>query len=323
VDTASFVKRFALVAVLPALTFAAPAGAAAERAAAVSLTGPHRIVQGGDVRFTASVRPSGSRCSLSVRYRTGTQRAGTVTAGGGEATFQFKVARRAAPGRARATVSCAGAGRASLSLMVIGSVIPPNIRVLKQGFSIRPRPYGGADTSWGVIVKNDSPTRDALDVTILANYVMPDNRLIGSMTVRVGRIPAGKEYATGGDLPFRDVPPVARLEIVAQIRDSAPADRRLPGVANVRILSDRYDPALVASVEGEVVNDNARSRLQGTELSTVVLDAAGNILGGGKGYSIASLPPGSRQFFVISGMRAVSFGQATTAIVSVSPTYER
>jgi hypothetical protein len=321
VDTASFVKRFALVSVLPALTFAAPAGAAAERAASVSLNGPHRIVQGGEVTFTASVRPSGSRCSLSIRYRTGTQRAGTVNARGGEATFQFKVARRAAPGRARATVSCAGAGQASLSLMVIGSVIPPNISVLKQGFSIRPRPYGGADTSWGVIVKNDSPTQDALDVTILVNYVMPDNKLIGSMSVRVGRIAAGKEHATGGDLTFPGVPPVARLEIVAQTRSSAPADRRMPGIANVRILPDRRDFGIVGSVEGEVVNDNATSKLQRTELSTVVMDGAGNILGGGRGYASASLPPGSRQFFKISGMRAVSFGQATQAMVSVAPKY--
>jgi hypothetical protein len=320
VDTASLVKRFALVAVLPALTFAAQAGAATERAETVWLTGPHRIVQGGTVRFTASAT-SPSRCSLVVRYRTGTQRVGTVKARGGQVLFEFKVAQRAAPGRARATATCPGSGSASLSLMVIGSVIPPTITVQKRGFSIKPNPYGGADTSWGVIVKNESPTRDAVGVTILANYVMPDNRLIGSMSVPVGRIAAGKEHATGGDLPFMFVPPVARLEIVAQIRSSAPADRRLPGIANIRVIGDRWDAAQVGSVEGEVVNDNPRSMLQSSELSTVVLDAAGNILGGGHTYESTSLPPGSRQFFKIMGMRAVPSGQATGAMVSIAPSY--
>jgi hypothetical protein len=320
VDTASFAKRFALFAVLPALAFAAPAGATAERIGGVALTGPHRIVQGGEVTFMASA-PSGARCRLALRYRTGTQRVGTVTSHRGAATFKFKVARRAAPGRARATVACGGAGSASLSLMVIGSVIPPTIRVLKQGFSVRPKRIG-ASTSWGVIVKNESPTRDALDVTILANYVLPDNTLAGSMTVRVGRIFAGKEHATGGDLTFTWVPPVARLEIVAQIGSSEPADRRAPGIANVRIVGEPFDPLFVGSVEGEVVNDHPTSRLYRTELSTVVLDGAGNILGGSsRGFANASLPPGSRQVFKINGMDAVPVAQAASAVVSVAPTY--
>ena len=58
------------------------------------------------------------------------------------------------------------------------------------------------------------------------------------------------------------------------------------------------------------------------ELSTVVLDAEGNVIGGGAGYGGAALPPAARMFFKIeNGMRPIPFYKAASALVSVVPTY--
>lgn len=316
---ASFIRRLTIGALLPGLLVAGSAAAAVHRADAVRLTGPKRIVQGADVSFRATVR-SGARCTLNVRYRSGTQRA-TAVSRGGRATFSFKVAQRAATGAARVAVSCGRAGSASLNVVVIGGVLPPKINVVKHGFSIRPRSSGSIAT-WGVILSNESAVSDATDVVVLANFVLPDNTLIGSATKRVGRVRAGQQHALGGDLGFPGLPPVARLEIVAQVREFEPALKVLPEIANAHAVPARFEPQYVGSIEGEVVNGQLNRKLTRTELSTVVLDGAGNVLGGGVGNASASLPPGSRQFFKINGLLGVTYANVASVMVSVSPTWE-
>ena len=321
-NAASFRRRFVLAISLVALAFATAAGAAVNGASAGWYTAPKRIVQGNPMKVELSV-PRGTRCSLSFTYKNGAKQKGlrALTARSGKASWEFQVPKKATPGPARARLVCSGHRSATFVVMIIGEVIPATIEVVKQGFSIRPKKFSGADSSWGVILKNTSPHSDAIDVVVLANYVLPDNKLIGSATERIGRVARGMEYAVGGDLAFPGVPPVVRLEIVVQIGKSARLPMTFPGIANVRVVSDRFDPAIVGSVEGEVVNDNAQKTMERSNLGTVVLDAAGNILGGQSGSAFASLPPGSREFFKITGMRAVDFGTATAALVSVTPSY--
>jgi hypothetical protein len=316
-------RRLMLATALLVLAFAGSAGAAVEGAAANWILGPKRAVAGNPMKIEAKV-PNGTRCSLTFKYRNGASQKGlrAATAKGGKVVWHWQVPKSAEPGPARATASCGRQGRGAITVMIIGEVIPATIEVVKQGFSIRPKRYGtGADSSWGVILKNTSPQSDAYDVVVLANYVLPDNKLIGSATVRVGRIARGMEYAVGGDLPFPSVPPVVRLEIVVQVGKSVQLHKTFPAIANIRVVSDRNDSAVVGSVEGEVVNDNPAKTMDRSYLGTVVLDAEGNILGGRTGSAFASLPPGAREFFKITGMRAVSFDQAASAIVSVTPQY--
>ena len=306
-----------------ALVLAAPAAAAVGAAASLQVTAPKRVVQGNPIRIEASAR-TGMRCTLAFRYRGGAAQKGlgAATARAGRATWTWDVPRDARPGAAVATVRCAGGGQARRTVMVVGSVIPASITVVKQGFSVRPRRFTGADVSWGVIVKNTSPQSDAIEVTILANLVGPDNKLVGSATVRVPRIAAGREQAAGGDMSFIGVPNVARLEVVAQIRESGPRTTTFPSVSNVRVVPDPFEPGpVVGSVEGELVNDHPGKTLERAQLFTVVLDADGNVLGGQQGYAIASLPPATRQFFKINGMRGVWFANAASAYVTVVPTY--
>jgi hypothetical protein len=316
--------RLALAATL-LIVLGVFAGSASGRPQAVQfIAGPSRVVQGNEVSLTVAVSPAGAHCSLAVRYKSGARQKGlpSVTATGGRATWTWKVPRLVQPGPARVTASCAGAGRASRRLTVIGQVIPPHIQVVKTGWSVRNFAYGGSDVSYGLILKNESTTRDAQDVKVLVNFVMDDNRLIGSSTERVDDIAAGTEHALGGELFFQGGAPIARLEVVVEVGRSGPATHAKPGISAVRIVPDPLEPAWVGAVEGEVQNDHPRLTVGSVELTTVLLDADGRIIGGGSGFGVASLPPAARMFFKITnGMRPIAYGRAATALVSIIPRY--
>jgi hypothetical protein len=318
--------RLLLLALAAVAVVAVFAGSASGRAAGVRFSaGNTRVVQGNEATVTVSVSPAGARCSLSVRYKSGAKQRGlpVVAAAGGRATWTWKVPRLVQPGPARVTASCAGAGRASRTLMVIGQVIPPKIHVVKSGWSVRNYPYGGSGVSYGVILANESKNRDALDVKVLVNFVMADNRLIGSATTRLEAIQAGTEHALGGELSFPGGAPIARLEVVVEVGRSGPGTRSKPGISAGRVLPSPFEPFWCGSVEGEVQNDHPTRTLQSVQLTAVVLDAEGNIIGGGAGYGFASLPPAARMFFKIqNGMRPIPLHKAASALVSVVPRYK-
>src|SRR4051812_18072816 len=300
------------------------AGFAYSRPDGIRFTGgAHRVVQGNEMAVTLSVSPAGSRCSASVRYKgSQTQNLSTVTAGAGRASFRWKVDRGARPGPATIFVSCGAAGRASRTFTVIGAVLPPAIRVVKSGWSVRPMSAAGSSVSYGVILANQSNTRDALDVKVLVNFVMADNRLIGSASTHVSDIAAGTQHAVGGDLIFPGGAPIARLEIVAIPPRGGPPTHTFPGLSSIRVMPSPFEPIWAGSVEGEIQNDSAL-RLARGDLSTVVLDAEGNVIGGGHGSFFAPLPPATRLFFKISqGLRAIPMNKAAGALVSVVPAYK-
>ena len=315
------VSSFAAVSALALLAIAGSANAMTERSSAITLSGPTRLVQGDTVKMTVSAR-SGARCTLMLRFKSGSQKVGPVTSTAGKAVFTFDVARKAAPGAATAKASCGAAGTTTRKLVVIGAVIAPKINVLKQGFSIRPHAFGGSTVSWGVVLQNTSTRQDAKDVNVLANFVLPDNTLIGSMTRRISRIGANAVGVGGGDLNFPGVPPIARLEVVVQVKEGAAPKKMRPLLSNEHVVPDRINAAYVGSVEGEVANDDLGRRMRRADLYAVALDAAGNVLGGGAGYATAALPPGARQFFKITGLRGVQMGQVASLMTAAVPLYD-
>jgi hypothetical protein len=320
------VKRLLPLALATGLGVAVFAGAANGRAQSVSfVAGADRVVQGNPVTIEVSVSPANAQCSLAVRYRSGAKQKGlrNVTAANGHASWTWTVSKRVQTGRARVTVSCSGAGRATRSLMVIGQVLPPKIDVVQTGWSVRQYPYGGTGVSWGVILSNASKTRDAVDVNVLCNFVMADNRLIGSASQRIGEIAAGTKHATGGELTFPAGAPIDRLEIVVQIGKGGPPTRTKPGISFTRVVPSTYEPQWTGSIEGEVQNDDPAKTIQSFELSGVVFDAEGNILGGGHGFGLASLPPAARVVMKItSGLRPILYAKTASAMVSIVPRYK-
>jgi hypothetical protein len=324
--TAKATKRLFPLALATAVAVAVFAGAASGRTQAVIFTaGPERVVQGNPATFSVLVSPGGARCSLSVRYKSGARQKGlkTVTAAGSTATWTWTVPKHVQPGPAHVTASCSGAGRATRTMTVIGQVLPPKIDVVQTGFSIRPYPYGGTAVSWGAILANTSRTQDALDVEVLCNMVMADNRLIGTTGARISDIAADSKIPVGGQLTFPAGAPVARLEITVRIGKSGPVTRWKPGISFLRVEPGVYEPQWTGEIDGEVQNDNPTKTIQFVQLYGVVFDAGGNILGGGTGFGFATLPPAARMVLRITdGMSPIPYAKAASALVVAVPTYK-
>ena len=320
-------KRIATVLLPLCLVAALAASTATARASSLRFSFlPSRMLQGGEVAVRVAVRPRAARCSLAVLYRGGGTQSGlpAVQARKGVAEWRWTVPLDTQAGLARVTASCKGAGRVTAKVLVVGQLIPVKVDVVKRGFSIRPLPYGGTTVSYGLMLHNESKNQDALQVNVLVNFVMADNKLLGSESSNVGLIPAGGDYAYGDELTFPEGAPIDRLEVVVQVGAHGKPGALPPAIANLRVLPDPYDPGFVGSVEGELINDQPALELWNARLSTVVFDAAGNILGGGTGYAFQTLPPGTREFIKLTmGLKAIPITRAASAVVSVDPSWRQ
>lgn len=299
------------------------AGTASARTSAVRFSrAPATVPQGNTVNVSVAVRPVSALCTLSVRYADGAgQYVGQRFARRGVATWQWKVNDVAKPGRAVLTAACGRAGRATRTVTIVGTLIPPKIVVTNQGFSVRPK-RRGSSVSFGVMLRNTSPNADALRVYVIVNFVMADGSLIGTKADTIDAVPAATTYAYGGWLDFPGAAPVERLEVVIQVGGRQRAEIHQPVVANVRVVPGLTDATWVGQVDGEIINDHRRLNLTRTRISAVIFDSEGNILGGGSGVATAALPPGTRQAFVISsGVDAVPWARAARATVTPLGTY--
>src|SRR5437870_3461758 len=149
--TARRTRRLAAAAV--GLVFLVLVGSAGAHSSSLKFTAlARRWVQRDLITVAVSVQPSGVVCQLSVRYADGQYQPhlGPVGVADGHAKWRFHISGGVEPGRARVNVSCGRAGGATRTVLVVGSVIPARIVVVKDGYSVRENPYGGGSISWGV-----------------------------------------------------------------------------------------------------------------------------------------------------------------------------
>jgi hypothetical protein len=266
-------------------------------------------------------------CSLSVRYADGAGQQGLqpAPAVGGRASWSWTIPDSAQADLAKLTVACGATSRVSGKLLVVGSLIPPRMSVEKDGFSVRARPSAGSEVSYGLILRNRSPNADALNVHVLVNFVLGDGHLLGSASTTIPLIAAGSSYALGSSLGFPGAAPVARLENVIQVGGTTRHSGHPPALDNVVIEPSTYDQGWVGDVAGELINNDTRLTLQNAQLSAVVFDAAGNVLGGGSGSSYSPLPPGTRILFKLGGggFGDIPLEKAASVMVSAIPNWQR
>jgi hypothetical protein len=94
-------------------------------------------------------------------------------------------------------------------------------------------------------------------------------------------------------------------------------------VENVHIVPSAYEPAWVGEVDADVINDHPTDTLTNAQIYVVLFDSAGNVVGGGTGFMLATLPPGTRSYLSAGlGFQAVPVEKATTAAISIVPTYK-
>ena len=298
------------------------AGSIGAKAAPLKITAPARAFQGKVA--LVSVNSGSFGCKLSVRYANGEKltNMSPTTAQKGKVVWRWSVAEFAAAGQAKLTVVCLG-GKATKNVIVVGGLIPPRVVVVKRGFSARVK-GSNENVSYGLVLQNTSPNGNALDVGVLVNFVLPDNHLIGSASTRIPIINASSTYNLGGMLSFIGAPAIARLEVVVDAGGRARSDKVFsPGLDNVHLVPSPFEPAWLGSVEGDLINVHPSLTLTSSNLSCVVFDANGNVLGGGTGSGFFKLQPGTRSFFKIAtGLDAIPFNQAASVGMSVVPKYE-
>jgi hypothetical protein len=288
---------------------------------------PPRALAGEGVTVSVARARAGALCSLAVDYSKGSTQTGLTpaTAIGGHASWSWTIPATTQASVAKLSVACGGSKRISGRLLVIGSLIPPRLSVEKDGFSTRTSTNGSTDVSYGIVIHNESPNADALNVNVLVNFVLGNDHLLGSTSSTIPAIAAGTSYALGGNMNFPAAAPIGRLEIVMQVGGSQKHEGHPPALDNVVIEPSLYDQGWVGDVAGEVINNDPSVALQSVRYSAVILDAAGNVLGGGNGSSYGTLPPGTRMVFKLTGggFRDISVEKATSVLVSASPTWQR
>lgn len=297
-------------------------------AASSAATAP-TVQRGKPLQIAVKIK-STSVCSALVRYSDGGQQVGAPRRiKNGRIAWSLLVARTAATGPGTWTVACNGVPKATGRFVVVAAktttdVDIPKVVVDKQGFSQRPDRFGtGSDLSFGLFLHNTSATQDALNVYVLVNMVAADGQLVGTLTRTVPLIGSTQTYAFGDSLHLRTQVQVAKLELTIrlgghQVKESHAA----PEFANLTIGASGLYPGYVGEVDGEVLNTASGKILSSTKLSIVLLDPAGNPIGGGTGNTYSPLPAGSRMVFLAqSGFDAAPLDKVLTAVVSAEPTY--
>jgi hypothetical protein len=183
----------------------------------------------------------------------------------------------------------------------------------------------GENVRYGLVLQNLSPNANALGVTALVNFVLPDNHLIGTTSTQVPIINAGSYYYLGGELGFQGTPTIQRLEIVISPGGRARSAKTFePALANVKMLPNDYDPAWLGYVQGDLINIHPTLALASSSMSCVIFDAQGNVLGGGTGGGNFTLLPGTRSFFKLSGgFDPIPYNKAASVSISIIPSYQQ
>jgi hypothetical protein len=315
---------------IAALALCAVTASAAPAAATPTVTRGHALV----IKVKTK---SGTACTPVVTYADHTMQMGTTkkARAGGLVSWSLLVPRTAPVGAGKWYVRCAWlhiVGQGKFVVAAVKTTTPPTTppaaapRVVadKQGFSQRSDSYGtGSSFSYGMFLRNTSDTQDAQNVYVLVNMVAASGELIGTATRTIPLIAAGQTYALGDSMSLRTQVSVSKLELTIRIgAHQLKQPHNSPEFANVRIVPSQGDPGWVGEVDGEVLNSTPAMTLTNAKLSIVLLDAAGNPVGGGTGYTFAALPSGSRMVFLAtSGFNSVPLDRALTPVVSAEPAY--
>jgi len=287
---------------------------------------PDRAYQGKPASITV-LAPAGVHCSLAVTYANGAKQdgLGNIATAIGRAQWIWSLPLTVPVGPAVASVSCGGSARISRRFIVVGgTVLPSKLSIVAQGFSQRPDSFGpGSTVSYGVQLRDPTATKDAKDVTAQVNFLDRDGTVLGTAATKIPLVGASSTFNLGGSIHLSVQTSVARLEIVALTDAWVAHTLHQPAVEDVHIVPSSFEPAWVASVDGDMINDHPSAMLTSAQLSIVLFDATGKVVGGGTGFLFATLPPGTRAFFsATSGLSAVATASASTAAISIVPTYK-
>ena len=285
---------------------------------------PQRTFQGQPASLSVVVRPTGTRCTASIRYSDRSlQTLPAIKARAGKASWKWTIPAKAKLGSATATVTCGKAGKVARSFAVVGPpTAPARIIVQKNGFSQRVF-FSSRKVSYGIELSNPSPENDALEVDVLVNFLDATNRVVDTDTTNVDAVGAGTIFYLGGSTTIPDGSQVSKIEIVTRIGGQQPKKKLGPGFSDILVQAQKSDPAWTGAVVGQILNDHPTMLLKGTNVSAVIYDSAGNVIGGSTGRNSDELLPGVRAYFQSgTGADAIPFDRVGSASVSMLGAYQ-
>ena len=285
---------------------------------------PQRTFQGQPASLSVVVRPTGTRCTASIRYADRSlQTLPAIKARVGKASWKWTIPAKVKLGSATATVTCGKAGKIAKSFAVVGPpTAPARIIVQKNGFSQRVF-FSSRKVSYGIELSNPSPENDALEVDVLVNFLDATNRVVDTDTSNVDAVGAGTIFYLGGSTTIPDGSQVSKIEIVTRIGGQQPKKKLGPGFSDILVQAQKSDPAWTGAVVGQILNDHPTMLLKGTNVSAVIYDSAGNVIGGSTGRNSDELLPGVRAYFQSgTGADAIPFDRVGSASVSMLGAYQ-
>jgi len=191
------------------------------------------------------------------------------------------------------------------TVVVLTSGVVPEGEVVGSG------DYGSAD--YGLVLRNRSLARDALDVNVEVEAVDGRGQSITDSYTTVTLIPAGADFVISGALIWSGSSELAGIETEVHVRQTAPRRRRLPPVKHVALTSS-------GRVIGSFANPYKKPLPAGATIYGVVFDSRGRIVATGYGLTDAVTRPGATVTFDILGTSTtVQNDAATSAKVSVDP----
>ena len=183
--------------------------------------------------------------------------------------------------------------------------------IVPEGEGLGSGGYGYAD--YGLVLRNRSLTRDAIDVTVEVEAVDGRGLSLTDSYAAVTLIPAGADFVISGALIWRGSPELAGIETEVQVGQTAPRRRRLPPVKHVSVTSS-------GGVIGSLTNPYKKPLPGSATIYSVVLDSRGQIVAAGYDLTDAVTRPGATVAFDILGTSMTGqFDAVTSAKVSVDP----
>ena len=215
----------------------------------------------------------------------------------------------------------ADSGRTLLGFKVVAAAPvpePAKIVVDQDGFTAVADPYatGETDVSWGAVLENTSPDAAAADTTVTVNMLDASNLILGTDTEYIHVINPSSHFYLGDDAWPSRPGTVTALQLIVQTGQSVYKSVVLPSITNVAFSQDNGFNGL--HVVGELSNTTGAVVSLTTEISAVVFDASGKIVGGDITYPDADVPAGTSIGFDIEiGVSSIPFPNVASASVSV------
>jgi hypothetical protein len=209
---------------------------------------------------------------------------------------------------ALASVSSGGSGRAATDRTAKVVVITSG--VLPEGEGLGSGAYSYAD--YGLVLRNRSLTRDAIDVTVEVEAVDDRGRSLTDGYTAVTLIPAGRNFVISGALIWRGSLELAGIETEVHVGETAPRRRRLPPVKHASVTNS-------GAIIGSLTNPYKKPLPKSATIYGVVLDSRGRIVAAGYDVTDAVTRPGATVGFDILGNSTTVQLDAVSAKVSVDP----